>query len=289
MSARADDDPWLAERAPPRKLPVKWIVAGASCCLLPPFALFLALLAAGAAMESGCIPDSKAVAGAQVSERMRGRLAERGLLQPDEALAYFYSGAVLDVASEGCFVTDRRVVRYAENDAGELEIEEIALADAISVSTEFEEESMGDSWIFVESVDFESVVLEVCNDEEGDHAFDSALRAKWIAARRRELPEILEDGRVALEDQLATLRDLGIVPRDGDALTLPGASERRYFQSEPYERVLIELGGERDDGTPRSADAWLFGYDVEASAEELVRVAERMRGLADGALPLERP
>lgn len=62
---------------------------------------------------------------------------------------------------------------------------------------------------------------------------------------------------------------------------------REEFEKEPYEMVLAALGGEREVGEPLSNDIWHFDTECIEDHGDYARVAQRMRDLANGDLPLE--
>lgn len=68
--------------------------------------------------------------------------------------------------------------------------------------------------------------------------------------------------------------------------------EREDFEKEPYELLLIALGGDKEIGTwqwtPLSNDIWNFDTECIEDHGAYVEIAERMRDLANGDLPLQK-
>ncbi len=96
----------------------------------------------------------------------------------------------------------------------------------------------------------------------------------------------------AFEEQLQNLAECGIKLRpqfSSDVLFEEWTLEE--FEEEPYELLLTALGGDKEVGkwqwTPISND--IFHFDTECIEDHgaYVTIAERMRDLADGDLPLQ--
>jgi len=103
----------------------------------------------------------------------------------------------------------------------------------------------------------------------------------WPFSRRQAVP---------LEEQLAVLAACGIRPRPGvTAESLLRAVPPGTYESKPYVPLLSVLGAEEEDpGLGWHSDDVLF-VDTECIQDhgDYARIAERMRVLSRGALPLE--
>lgn len=105
-----------------------------------------------------------------------------------------------------------------------------------------------------------------------------------FACQRRQIAQ------PSLEEQLATLRKLGIELRPGIGVERLTRSDdlKEHSGEPPYERLLILMGGttEEEPFEPLSEDIWHFDTECIEDHGAYVAIAERVRGLADGDLPL---
>ncbi len=91
-----------------------------------------------------------------------------------------------------------------------------------------------------------------------------------------------------LSEQLATLAECGIVPRDGvtedDLIASLGEDA---FLEQPYLMAMVALGGESETTyEPLSDTIWHFDTECIEDHGAYVAIAERMRTMAKGDLPL---
>lgn len=93
-----------------------------------------------------------------------------------------------------------------------------------------------------------------------------------------------------LEQQLATLEELEIRLRPGVTVEdLLFDFSREDYEARPYEPLLIAMGGNLSEAPygRLSDDIWHFDTEAIEDHGSYVFIAERLRGLADGKLPLE--
>jgi len=96
--------------------------------------------------------------------------------------------------------------------------------------------------------------------------------------------------KVTLEQQLENLAACGIhLKPEFSAETLLESYEREKYEERPYVGAVIRLGGEteREPFTPLSNSLWHLDTECIEGDGSYVRVAERMRDLAQGELPIE--
>lgn len=114
----------------------------------------------------------------------------------------------------------------------------------------------------------------------------------WPFTRRPPAP-------VPLEEQLAVLASCGIRLRPGVTTdSLLRALPREYYESNPYHELLGEMGDQDEElgigWRPqdaslgwRSDDVLFVDTECIENHGDYARIAERMRALSGGALPLE--
>ncbi len=95
--------------------------------------------------------------------------------------------------------------------------------------------------------------------------------------------------KVAIQQQLETLGRCGIRPKDGIGINeLLESFDREQYESDPYELLLVRLGGEleREPYPPISDDIWHLDTECIEDHGDYARVARRIQALAKGELPL---
>ena len=144
--------------------------------------VFLLFAAFGVALELGYFPDTAAVAGEDLPDRVVAMLREEGVLEPEEQVLYYDSGGLLDYMEDGNLCTDRRVISYWTEE-GELYVEAAAYADIVDLEVEPAEGWMFDATFRVELANGDEITLFVAGEDDGDAAFEAALRRAWGRGR----------------------------------------------------------------------------------------------------------
>ena len=95
---------------------------------------------------------------------------------------------------------------------------------------------------------------------------------------------------IRIEEQLKTLAGCGISLRPGITVGhLLASFDKESYEAEPYALVLADMGGELEVEPFEFAsdNVWHFDTECIEGPGSYVRIAQRMRELAGGALPLE--
>ncbi len=96
--------------------------------------------------------------------------------------------------------------------------------------------------------------------------------------------------RTPLEEQLRILANCGVKLRgEFTADHLLESFPRKEYEKDPFNLALLTMGGEleREPFEPLSDDVWYLDTECIEDHGHYVAVAERMRALAGGDLPLE--
>lgn len=104
------------------------------------------------------------------------------------------------------------------------------------------------------------------------------------------LARLFAPTRIPLEEQLATLAECGIRLKPEFSIdTLLESFPREQYEESPYAGVVLRLGGELERGpwTPLSNNIWHLDTECIEAPGDYAHVAERMRDLAQGELPIE--
>ena len=102
--------------------------------------------------------------------------------------------------------------------------------------------------------------------------------------------DMFAPSRIALEDQLATLAGCGIKLRPQFGVEdLLQFFNRDKYETSPYYGLTITMGGEsnREPYEPLSDNVWHMDAECIEGYGDYRRIAERMRDLAQGELPME--
>ncbi len=116
---------------------------------------------------------------------------------------------------------------------------------------------------------------------------------RFAAPGKTEKKPIQRKSKLSFEEQLQNLTDCGIKLRSqfsSDVLFEEWSKED--FEDEPYEMLLLSLGGDKEIGTSQwtslSNNVWHFDTECIEDHGAYIAIAERMRDLADGDLPLQK-
>jgi len=145
-------------------------------------AVFLAFSAFAVALELGYFPSTAAVAGDDLPDHVVALLREERILEPDEEVLYYYSGGLFDYLEDGNLCTDRRVISYW-SEAGELYVEAAPYADIVDLEVEPAAGWIEDATLHAELRSGEVITLYVAGEDDGDAAFEAALRRAWRRGR----------------------------------------------------------------------------------------------------------
>lgn len=226
----------------------------------------------------GTGPSTRVVSAEQLEPRSHAFLRANGLLQEDETLLYFYSPALFDARSSGCFCTDRAVVEYSGR-PGSRKSTRIGYDEIVFERLLRSARSSTKSVLSLDSRTGVGLTLRLARSDDGDVAFEHAVRRQW----RRAQPEFASAAQGLWFDESRF------------ELRLRGELKPRGVP-EPAERVLALFGCE---GWPASSWATfvsptrvvVYSFDPEEEPDiwslELASIeAVESRG-PDGANELE--
>lgn len=294
MSSAPDpfaDDPWLGDKSRrPRRTP-KWLVFSLVGCGTLIVLTCAGLFAVGVAVEFGWMPQGKALAGKEVPKATLEWLREKELVEADEQLLYFCASGFFALDEGGCLFTDRRVVSYAPREPAGLDITAAPFGDIVLIESTFADDWWDVTLLRIETADLREFELTVSAEGGSDRAFDKDLRETWHAMRALAVPGLSADGSMKLEPQLEVLARFGIVLPEGMSIReLCDVQPRALYEQLPFELLLEVIGGTGGYDVPRreaSRDVWLLNFEFVEAEGDYAFVAERLRVLADGALPIE--
>ena len=161
---------------------------------IPCGVLVLAVGSYGLLMKSGMVPEMVVMSGSKMLKKDLLVLIENKIIEPNEEIKYFYSDGLLSILEARNILTHRRVIRYAQDAASELQIYEMFFDDIANIklieqgnyitNSIYEVRGFGkDAWMR----------LALSPENRGDVKFIEALRNKihnnhaeyGVEARRR--------------------------------------------------------------------------------------------------------
>ena len=155
--------------------------AGAGCAtvvVVTVLALVAAAVAIAIGMESGRFPDSAVQPRNRIPPRVVEFLRERGIVENDETVLYYYSAALFSFEKDGNLFTDRRVIAY-EGYEGEISVYSATYDEIESFEFVDSDDWASDSRIIVYTEDEDWFVLLVSTEADGDEEFYDKLEQQW--------------------------------------------------------------------------------------------------------------
>lgn len=283
------NDPWLSQRPRRMSRTPKWFAWGLIGCAALFGLVVVGVIVLRIAVESGHVPNDKTLSEKEVPSATLAWLRDHELIEADERVLYFYAYGFLRFDRGGCFVTNRRVVGFTPGGADDLDVFTADLRDVIwidsTITTWWGEMSV----VYVETADRRETVLNLSNSQAGDNAFVQVLEQAWRSERALAIEGLSADCSMRLESQIRILDRFGIaVPSKLSIDDLCTVHPRKEYEEWPF-GLLLEFLGESASATggERPADVLLLEFDGFEDTGDYARLAERLRDLADGALPIE--
>jgi len=144
-----------------------------------------ALIVMGVMSETGTIPGTKVVTGAELNADARQMLIDEGVVEAGELIHHYYSTGILSYREDGNLYTDRRVISYWEMD-DEISVSEAFYSDIERIEPDYQDGLLLDSvvWIHGQSDGEEwAFDLYVSNEDGLDHTFIEGLIETWEQER----------------------------------------------------------------------------------------------------------
>lgn len=139
---------------------------------------FLLIMGLGLAVQQGYIAEGTALPQNEIHPRYIKVLRDLEILGKDEKMYFFYSGAVLSIADEGNFFTNKRIVSYQVVE-DEKYVYEASYSEVESIEIQRSDTWLEDSVITVKKSDGEWIALYVSTDSGGDASYYERLKAVW--------------------------------------------------------------------------------------------------------------
>ena len=136
--------------------------------------VFALVLAAGVAIQTGHVANTRVVAGNKLPSRVTKLVADRAEFFPGERIRFFYSAAMTP-GGDGNVLTDRRVISYVD-DGSDAWCEWLMLDDVVAAEFAFRGDFFEDSEIVVAASDGTLLTLYVSAEADGDERFLDAIR-----------------------------------------------------------------------------------------------------------------
>ena len=129
-------------------------------------------------MLLGFVPDTKAVAGDELSSFMFNQLVDYEIVDPGDSIIYFYSDGFLSVLEDGNFFTPERVVSYSRDDSG-IMVASAAWADVRYIDVVQKGDDLNNTLIEVGLADYDYFYLWVSAELGRDSVFFHKMLMLW--------------------------------------------------------------------------------------------------------------
>jgi len=156
-------------------------------------AVVMVILMCSGLMWLGSIsPETRALAGSQLTKRNVDTIRGLGLLDDGERIKYFYSDGLLSIEDGMYFFTDDKIVLYGKN--REPAVTLVDYGDVADITSNFSDSWMVDGTIWIELADGTPLVMPISAEAGVDQLFYDALVQTWERQGDRRGSEVLQAG-----------------------------------------------------------------------------------------------
>jgi hypothetical protein len=156
-------------------------------------AVVMVILMCSGLMWLGSIsPETRALAGSQLTKRNVDTIRGLGLLDDGERIKYFYSDGLLSIEDGMYFFTEDKIVLYGKN--REPAVTLVDYEDVADITPEFSNSWMVDGSIWIELTDGTPLVMPISAEAGVDELFYDALVQTWERQRDRRGSGALQAG-----------------------------------------------------------------------------------------------
>ena len=129
-------------------------------------------------METAVILDDKVYRGSDLQEHHRSQLFDQNIVGSDEEIKFFYTTGIFSILEDGQLLTDRRLISYAENAEGEIEIYPMLLENIKEIELVQEGSFLNNRYKILgnDDADYEYVIIELPHDDENSESFINGLK-----------------------------------------------------------------------------------------------------------------
>ena len=156
------------------KIGSKW----AYYVFIPIGGIILVFYVYGILSITGIVPPTEVITGSKLTSKHISMLSEKGIINQNEKIEYFYSEGVLSILEGGSILTDNRVIVY-EKEGVELKVYDILLQDIVSIDQLQQGSQFSDSIYEVQPFfDDTAIRLILSTENRGDIKFVEELKKK---------------------------------------------------------------------------------------------------------------
>ena len=137
------------------------------------------LLALTMSSEIGLTPNDSVISGNRVLSHNIKFMQRNGIMDSDDDLIFFYSGAFFNIRDDGNGFTDRHVFSYWNDDNNEFNYETARFDEIKEIKTSWGESWGDDTVIDIIRNDDSKFILFISNSNKKDKDFVNALMSRW--------------------------------------------------------------------------------------------------------------
>ena len=143
--------------------------------------VLMILMCAGLVYLGAHAPQTRALAGSQLTRRDLDTIRGLGLLGPDERVKYFYSDGMLGIEQGMYFFTDDKVVVYGRNRDPRATV--VPYADIVDIAGDLSDNWWVDGSIWLDLADGSALVIPISCEAGVDELYYDALVETWQGSR----------------------------------------------------------------------------------------------------------
>ena len=140
------------------------------------------LMCSGLIWLGSISPETRALAGSQLTKRNIETIRGLGLLDEGERIKYFYSDGMLSIEEGMYFFTDEKIVLYGKN--REPAVTLVDYEDVADITPNFSDSWLMDGTIWIELTDGTPLVMPISAEAGVDQLFYDALVQTWESKRQ---------------------------------------------------------------------------------------------------------
>lgn len=145
--------------------------------LLATLAIPLLLLTMGS--EIGLTPNEAVISGEKVLSHNIKFMQRKGIMNSDDYLIYFYSGAFLNIHDDGNGLTNRHVFSYWKDENNKFNVETALFDEIKEIKTNWSKSWGDDTKIDIIRNDNSKFILFISSSDKKDKTFVKALMDRW--------------------------------------------------------------------------------------------------------------
>jgi hypothetical protein len=154
--------------------------------------VMVVLMCSGLIWLGSMSPETRALAGSQLSKRNVETIRGLGLLDEGERIKYFYSDGMLSIEEGMYFFTEDKIVLYSKGREPAMTV--VDYGEVADITPEFSDSWLVDGTIWIELTDGTPLVMPISAEAGVDQLFYDALVQTWQRQRDQRGSGVFQAG-----------------------------------------------------------------------------------------------